>query len=181
MRDDHQELFSGGKPFTLGAAPHGRGGRGAASPGNAAALSALRFKGFPSPSPLSLQRSSSVRQPESGELTAVPQHLPPGPQPRLPCPGRCSPRLRRGEGHADTASPCPGHARKLCLTLQSAQPPGTKNRSCARLDVFLSAGYTPSSRSIFSIGGAAGCRLKQRVVFHGPARRDAGQPPGNTP
>lgn len=52
-------------------------------------------------------------------------------------------------------SPCPGHARKLCLTLQNTQPLGTKNRSCARLDVFLSAGYTPSSRSIFSIGGTA--------------------------
>lgn len=105
------------------------------------------------------------RRAENGR-TALPQHLPPGAQSRLPSPGRCRslpavPALPREQGHADTASPCPGHARKLCLTLQSAaRRPGTKNRSCARLDVFLSAGYTPSSsssRSFFSIGGTAGC------------------------
>lgn len=49
----------------------------------------------------------------------------------------------------------------------SARPLGAKNRSCAMLDVFLSASYTPSSCSIFSIGGRVWCRLNQKVVFHG--------------
>lgn len=35
----------------------------------------------------------------------------------------------------------------------NAQPLRAKNRSCAMLDIFLSASYTPSSCSIFSIGG----------------------------
>lgn len=120
------------------------------------------FRSFPSPSPLFFQCSNSARQPESRELAALPQHLPPGPQSRLPSPGRClqppdRPGTATGTGTRRlAASPCPGHARKLCLTLQTAQPLGTKNRPCARLDVFLSAGYTPSSsRSIFSIGGTA--------------------------
>lgn len=76
------------------------------------------------------------------------------PSPRHWLPGHSgSDTGTRTRRHKD--SPCPGHARKLCLTLQNAQPLGTKNGSCARLDVFLSAGYTPSSHSIFSIGGTA--------------------------
>lgn len=47
MTDDHQELFSGGKPLILGAAGDSRGSTGAASPGTAAAHSALRFQRFP--------------------------------------------------------------------------------------------------------------------------------------
>lgn len=35
------------------------------------------------------------------------------------------------------------------------------------LDIFLSASYTPSSCSIFSIGGRVRCTLNQKVVFHG--------------
>lgn len=49
----------------------------------------------------------------------------------------------------------------------NAQPLRAKNRSCAMLDIFLSASYTPSSCSIFSIGGRLWCRLNQKVVFHG--------------
>lgn len=79
-------------------------------------------------------------------------------------------------GHMDTRrhtdSPCPRQARKLCLTLPNAQLSRWELKTAparARLDVFLSAGYTPSSWcSIFSIGGAARCRLHQRVVFHRP-------------
>lgn len=183
MTDDHQELFSGRKPFTLGAATHSRGGRGAASPGSTAqpTLPSV-LRGSPSPSPRPFWPAAAGHRSDCS-----PQHLPPGPSGAYLPQGAARslpavPGLPREQGHAGTASPCPGHARKLCLTLHSAaQPPGTKNRSCARLDVFLSAGYTPSCRSIFSIGGAAGCRLEPRVVFHGPARRDAGQPPGNTP
>lgn len=49
----------------------------------------------------------------------------------------------------------------------NARPLRAKNRSCAMLDIFLSASYTPSSCSIFSIGGGVWCRLNQKVVFHG--------------
>jgi len=153
---------------------------GAASPGTAAARSALRFPRLPT----SFPTFPSVLQvwPAAGERrTTVPRQLPPRLQPRsaLPLtfptepapasgpPGRRGPAARtRTRRHWD--SPRPGHARKLCLTLQNAQPLGTKNSSCASPRVFLSAGYTPSSRSIFSIGGTARCRLHQGVVFHGP-------------
>lgn len=49
----------------------------------------------------------------------------------------------------------------------NARPLRAKNRFCAMLDIFLSASYTPSSCSIFSIGGREWCRLNQKVVFHG--------------
>lgn len=123
------------------------------------------FRGFPSLPLLFLQFSRSVRQPATRQLNARPSISLSGSSPpsrfHLPSPGHwlqppscpscaAGTRTRR---HSDP--PCLGHARKLCLTLRNAQPLGTKNRSCARLDVFLSAGYTPSSRSIFSIGGTA--------------------------
>lgn len=150
MTDDHQELFSGGKPFTLGAAEGLQ----------CWPRSALPSQRFPRSFPLPFQRSSSAGQGWAGHRPGrCPPASPCAPQPGLPSPGAARslpavPALPREQGHAGTASPCPGHARKLCLTLHSAaQPLGTKNRPCARLDVFLSAGCTPSSRSICSIGG----------------------------
>lgn len=57
--------------------------------------------------------------------------------------------------HTPMNSPCclPMVRQETASNTSSAQPLGAKNRSCAMLDVFLSASYTPSSCSIFSIGG----------------------------
>lgn len=180
LTDDHRELFSGGNPFILDAAGDSRGRVGAASPGTAAAHSACpplskASQVFPylylsSPGLSGSQRAEDWLLSPS---ISLPGSSPPS-RSRLPSPGHwlqppghpSSAAGTRTRRHRD--SPYPGHARKLCLTLQNAQPLGTKNRSSVRLDVFLSAGYTPSSRSIFSIGGTAWCRLNQRVVFHRP-------------
>lgn len=56
---------------------------------------------------------------------------------------------------------------ETALNTSNARPLRAKNRSCAMLDIFLSASYTPSSCSIFPIGGRVWCTLNQKVVFHG--------------
>lgn len=187
MTDDHHELFSGGKAFTLGAATEPAEGLQVLAPREPTLPSrVLPHFSFSAPT-LAGSRSAENRElsPSISLPVPSPAYLPQGAARSLPA----APRLPREQGHADTASPCPGHARKLCLTLQTAQPSGTKNRPCARLDVFLSAGYTPSPVQFFPLveqrdagwsRGWCSTGCPERLCC-GPGCHGAGQPPGNTP